>query len=707
MSKRIISIILALTMALSVLGIGAVSVSAATDTATVTVGGEKHTVQVGEYIKYTLSMTYVGQKLTTGQIELPVDFGGLNSYTQSEADAFISEIAPVSTTSSVCLRSDTKNSFGLKGYVMNFANPNGYSFATQKAVFSLIFSVEKAGSYNLAAKIRYVEDKAGNTIVDKNYKNRVGIKFSYTEKLEFVNLDTPAISVATAAGGMKISWKPVPRASLYRVFYNGRNGWTRMVDTTETSYLDTVVNGGTRYTYTVRCLSADKSRYTSDYDRSGKSAVYYPAPKLSLSAGDDSINIKWNAVSGASKYRLYRLENSGWTRVIDTASTSYSDTSISSGNTYTYTIRTLNSNGSLLSSYYADGFKLTYLSTPAISLSNVADGVKISWNNIKGAEKYRIYYKGGTGWKKLVDTTETSFVDKIVSSNHSYTYTVRCINKDATAFTSYYHPGKSILYVAAPKLTLSPAADGVNIKWSSVAGAAKYRVYVKGAGGWSKLTDTASTSYTDNSVVSGKTYTYTIRAMNSNDQHLSYFYTDGFKIDYISAPTFSLSNVADGVKISWNKPAGAERFRVYYYGSKGWTKLVETTETSFIDTVVSSNHNYIYTVRCINKDGTAFTSNYREGKNILYVAAPTMTLASASNGVSVNWNAVAGATKYRVYRKSANGWTKITDTASTSYVDTNVTKGASYVYTIRCMNSSGQHVSSFYTDGFKITYNPQ
>ncbi len=142
MSKRIISMILALALALSVLGIGAVSVSAAADTATVTVGGEKHTVHVGEFFKYTLSMTYVGQKLTTAQIELPVDFGGLNSYTQSEADAFISEIAPVSTTSSVCLRSDTKNSFGLTGYVMNFANPNGYSFTTQNAVFSLIFSVE-------------------------------------------------------------------------------------------------------------------------------------------------------------------------------------------------------------------------------------------------------------------------------------------------------------------------------------------------------------------------------------------------------------------------------------------------------------------------------------------------------------------------------------------------------------------------------------
>ena len=705
MTKRIISIILALTLALSVMCAGAVNVSAA-ETATVTVGGEKHTVSVGDYFRYTCAFTYIGQKVTTAQIELPVDFGGLESYTQAEADSFISEIAPVSKANSVVLRSDKNSDLGLTGYVMNFVDPNGYSFTTKTVVFSLIFSVEKAGSYQLAAKVRHVDDIAGNTIVDKNYNNKAGVKFSYTEQLEPVSLDTPKLTAATAAGGIRISWDPVPRAAVYRVYYKGSNGWTRMVDTTQTSYLDTDVRAGNTYTYTVRCLSADKSRFTSDYDRNGKKATYYPAPTLSLSAAEDSISIKWSAVSGASKYRLYRKEPSGWTRVIDTASTSYSDANVESGKTYTYTIRTLNSSGSLLSSYYTDGFSLTYLSAPEITLSNVADGVKISWDKLEGAEKYRVYYYGSKGWTRMVDTTENSYIDKDVSSNHNYTYTVRCINKDATAFTSYYRAGKKIFYVAAPKLSLSNDADSVSIKWNAVSGAAKYRVYRMGANGWAKLTDTTSTSCSDTGVESGKTYTYTIRAMNSSGQHVSYYYTDGFKITFISAPIFTLSNVADGVKISWNKPEGAEKFRVYYYGSKGWTRLAETTETSFIDKDVSSNHNYTYTVRCISNDSTSFTSYHRAGKKIFYVEAPKLTLTSGSNGVNINWNAVSGAAQYRVYRMTANGWAKITDTTSTSCVDTNVTKGVSYTYTIRAMNSSGQHVSYYYTDGFKITYNP-
>ena len=55
--------------------------------------------------------------------------------------------------------------------------------------------------------------------------------------------------------------------------------------------------------------------------------------------------------------------------------------------------------------------------------------------------------------------------------------------------------------------------------------------------------------------------------------------------------------------IKWNAVAGAEKYRVYYYGSKGWTKLTDTEETSVTDTDVTSGYNYTYTVRCISADG--------------------------------------------------------------------------------------------------------
>ena len=161
----------------------------------------------------------------------------------------------------------------------------------------------------------------------------------------------------------------------------------------------------------------------------------------------------------------------------------------------------------------------TSLATPKISKAeSINGGVKISWGKVKGAEKYRVYYKGSKGWTKLADTTSTSYTDSKVSSGKTYTYTVRCINSSATKFTSGYDSkGKTVKYISAPKITKAESVNGgVKISWRKVKGAVKYRVYYKGSKGWTRLADTTSTSYTDSKVSSGKTYTYTVRCINSS-----------------------------------------------------------------------------------------------------------------------------------------------------------------------------------------------
>ena len=205
-----------------------------------------------------------------------------------------------------------------------------------------------------------------------------------------------------------------------------------------------------------------------------------------------------------------------------------------------------------------------------------------------------------------------------MSSNHRYVYTVRCISADGKTYTGYYRTGKGINYYEAPSLTLKNAEDGVNISWKKIDGAAKYRVYYKGRNGWTKLCDTTSGSVIDRDVASGTTYTYTIRALDQNGKHITDYYHDGFKIKFLRAPSFTLTSEKNGVRIKWNKVGGAEKYRVFYYGSKGWTKLADTSNTSFLDTEVRKNHRYVYTVRCISSDGKTYTSDYRAGSSITY-----------------------------------------------------------------------------------------
>ena len=353
-------------------------------------------------------------------------------------------------------------------------------------------------------------------------------------------------------------------------------------------------------------------------------------PKITKAESvDGGVKISWNKSNGAEKYRVYYKGSKGWTRMVDTTSTSYIDKDVSSGKNYTYTVRCINSSATKFTSGYdSKGKSVKYISAPKISKTeNVNGGVKISWNKSNGAEKYRVYYKGSKGWTRMVDTTSTSYIDKDVSSGKNYTYTVRCINSSATKFTSGYDSkGKSVKYISTPKITKAESVDGgVKISWNKSNGAEKYRVYYKGSKGWTRMVDTTSTSYIDKDVSSGKNYTYTVRCINSSATKFTSGYdSKGKSVKYISAPKITKAESVDGgVKISWNKSNGAEKYRVYYKGSKGWTRMVDTTSTSYIDKDVSSGKNYTYTVRCINSSATKFTSGYdSKGKSVKYISAP-------------------------------------------------------------------------------------
>ena len=89
----------------------------------------------------------------------------------------------------------------------------------------------------------------------------------------YVYLSTPSVSsVANASNGVTVKWGKITGADQYRVFYNtGSGSWTKLADTTSTSYTWTGAKAGTTYAFTVRCMSADGKVYTSGYNTTGKS----------------------------------------------------------------------------------------------------------------------------------------------------------------------------------------------------------------------------------------------------------------------------------------------------------------------------------------------------------------------------------------------------------------------------------------------------
>ncbi len=254
-------------------------------------------------------------------------------------------------------------------------------------------------------------------------------------------------------------------------------------------------------------------------------------------------------------------------------------------------------------------------STPILTgVSAEADGIRISWKPSAGAERYRVFYKTGKKWIKITDTSLTGYTWKNAKSGTKYTFTVRCLSGDGKSYTSAYDTaGKKITYIAAPKIkSAANSAAGVTIQWGKVSGAAKYRVYYKSAGGWVKIAETASASYTWKKAVSGKKYTFTVRSITKDGKNCAEAYDkQGKGVTYIAAPKISRAvKSKNKVTLKWNRVAGAVKYRVFYKTSRGWVKIADTASTSYTWKKAPAKGKYRYTVRCISANGKTYTSAY-------------------------------------------------------------------------------------------------
>lgn len=336
--------------------------------------------------------------------------------------------------------------------------------------------------------------------------------------------------------------------------------------------------------------------------------------------------------------------------------------------------------------------KVNSLATPAVpKVTNGKDGAVVTWTAVKNAETYSVWRKtSSTGWKKLATVEGTTYTDKTAESNQTYYYTIRCMNAGKNICTSDYdRTGTKAYYLAASNISsLTLTSNGIAVKWNKVAGAKSYRIYRKTTGGYTRIGTVNSgntTSYTDTTAESGKTYTYAVKPYNGN---ASADYT-GKQVTYLAAPTLStLANAANGVSLKWNSISGAQKYYIYRKeGNGGYKKIAEVKDAvSYTDKSVTSGKNYTYAVRAL-KGGSmsAYT-----GKSINYLAqANVSALNNKDNGIEVKWSKVSGAKGYYVYRKEGkNSYKKIatiTNANTTSYTDTSVknNNGKAYTYTVR------------------------
>lgn len=395
---------------------------------------------------------------------------------------------------------------------------------------------------NVPASQTYFDDESAVANEVSRYSvrayNASGDDSAYPGAISGVYVKSPdKMTATTQSTGVKLTWSAVSGATSYRVYRRiinadgTKTAWVTVatVPSSSVSCVDPASNlaSGKNYEYTVRVFTSNGSSAVCRY----ATVYYYAAPTVKVASVKGGVNVTWNAVNGATSYRIYRkyygAKSYSQIAVVGGDVRSYIDSAAVSGKGISYTVRAFGSNGS--SAYVGKYFN--YLQTPKLTgASNSAYGVYIKWNAVGGAANYRVYRKftTQTKWTCIATTKNAYFTDKTAKSGYNYNYTVIAVNNKI--ISGFDTAGLYVKYLAVPKLTkVSNLSNGINVKWNSVYGAGSYQVYRKvGNGGWQYIGTTNSTTFTDKNVKKGVYYTYTVRAKYNNV--LSYYNTTGLKI---------------------------------------------------------------------------------------------------------------------------------------------------------------------------------
>ena len=339
--------------------------------------------------------------------------------------------------------------------------------------------------------------------------------------------------------------------------------------------------------------------------------------KLENKAGG-SIQITWNKVAGAERYRVFMKVDGGWKSVGTVAGTSMTWSGAQSGKNYTFTVRCVTAKGEAASDYNRTGKSITYVACPSIAkVENTATGVKISWNAVPGAAKYKLVVKEeGGSWKTIRYTTNNSYTWTGAVSGKTYTFGICCVTSDGkTATSAFDSTGKTIKYVAQPTINkVANMANGVAIAWNKVPGAAKYKIVVKTAtSGWKTVAYSTGSTYTWTGGTSGETYTFGIVCVTADGKTVtSAFNSTGKTIKYIACPKIAkLEKTSTGIKVTWDKVVGAAKYKLIVKEEGGsWKTIWNTINSSYTWTGAVKGKTYIFSLRCITADGKSYTSGW-------------------------------------------------------------------------------------------------
>ena len=448
---------------------------------------------------------------------------------------------------------------------------------------------------------------------------------------------------------------------------------------------------------------------------------------VTTSIRENGIRIMWNRVSGAESYTVEYFEgdfpcraNQTW-EIAESGITNsqydkeekrvyYAFLKAQHGKVYHFRVRTnLREHGWSISDTSNECPPVFYTQKPKLSFANASNGngIKVKWGSVTNAKNYRLFYRETTSnnWKYKDITNNEYILSGSVNLGRTYAFQIKPISSVVKA-DGEYSKVQCYLYTSQPSVSTSNKANGIRVEWDKVEGAQEYEVYYRNnnTSTW-ESTKTTKTYYPFLSAQSGKTYVFQVRPVGSSKICDTISGTKTWL--YLSQPSVRTSNRPNGIRVTWNKVAGAKNYEVYYRNNNTSTwKSTERTNTFYPFIDAQAGKAYAFQIRPIGPAGEKgpFSSVI---VGTFFPTKLTITVSNKPNGVRIEWNNVPDTKYYRVYCRpsSSEKWSFLEATTNNYYPYKTANVGIEYAFQVKAVYDSSE-TDYVYSNVDYITYFP-
>lgn len=223
-----------------------------------------------------------------------------------------------------------------------------------------------------------------------------------------------------------LSWHSIPNATKYRVQRLNDSVWTTIAYPLSPLFTDKNLINERLYKYRVLAFIDDKWSEPSNIIQA---TPLSKVPKnVIATAGEQQVRLTWDAVTGAEKYRVQRLDNSLWRTISIQPQCYYVDKNLETNKIYEYRILSLVNEAwsSVSATVYAKPRPVTIQSPKITEIRAGTNKIGIKWNSVTNSTKYQVKRRIGStsNWLVVYVGTKTSYIDQQLSTGQTYYYCV-------------------------------------------------------------------------------------------------------------------------------------------------------------------------------------------------------------------------------------------------------------------------------------------